>query len=138
MQSVTIDQLDHYFNELLKKVPIERRALFQEISEDLLADVQRRIGGAGKVQSWQAKYTGSGGSWAAVRPKEKTYWASGPNGTPFAVGAVTNAIESGHNTPNGKKFVPGKKFYADAQAGAEAIVRRAMGRFERSIEEAIK
>lgn len=136
MQSVTIDKLDRCFSDLLKKIPEERRIMFEELSVELLADVQRRIGGAGKVQRWQDKYTGSGGGWAAVRPKAKTYTEATRRGKRYAVGHVTNAITSGHKTPSGG-YVPGKGFYADAQNGAEQIARRAIDRFERRIKEAM-
>lgn len=144
MQSVTIDHLDRYFSDLLKTIPEERRAMFEELSEELLSDVRGRIGGAGKVQRWQDKFTGTGGGWAAARPKAKTYDQRGN-----AVGYVTNAITSGHKIrkPSGnsksyrprirKSYVPGKGFYADAQNGAELIARRAMERFERRLKEAM-
>lgn len=137
MQSVTIKNLDRCFAELLKKIPEERRAMFEEVSVELLDDVQRRIGGAGKVQRWQDKFTGSGGGWAAARPKAKTYTEATKHGNRYAVGYVTNAITSGHRARNGG-YVSGKGFYADAQKGAEQIARRAMERFERRIKEAIE
>ena len=137
MQSLTIDELDHYFNDLLKRVPEERRAMFEELSQELLTDVRGRIGGAGKVQSWQDKYTGSGGGWAAVRPKAKTWTEATRSGNRYAVGHVTNAITSGHRTPSGG-YVQGKGFYADANAGARVIVERAIERFETRIKETLE
>lgn len=137
MQSVTIEQLDHYFNTLLKKVPEERRIMFEELSGELLSDVRGRIGGAGKVQHWQDKFTGTGGGWAAVRAKAKTYTEATRKGRRYAVGYVTNAITSGHRTVNGR-YVQGKGFYAEAQKSTEQIVRRAMERFENRLKEAMK
>lgn len=137
MQSISVENLNSYFAKLLKKVPEERTAMFEELSQELLTDLRRRIGGAGKVQMWQDKYTGSGGGWAAVRPKAKTWTEATQSGKRYAVGHVTNAITSGHRTVNGG-YVPGKGFYADANAGAKAIVERAMARFEARIKDAME
>lgn len=136
MQSIVIYDLDKHFAQLLKKIPEERRAMFEELSRELLTDVQRRIGGAGKVQRWQDRYTGSGGGWAAVRPRAKTWTEANRAGKRYAVGYVTNAITSGHQSRNGK-YVRGKGFYADAQAGAAQIVEQAIQRFEKRIKEAL-
>lgn len=136
MQSITVHDLDKHFANLLEKMPEERRAMFEELSRELLTDVQRRIGGTGKVQRWQDKYTGSGGGWAAVRPRAKTWTETNRAGKRYAVGQVTNAITSGHRTPSGG-YVPGKGFYADANAGAAQTVEQAIRRFEKRIKEAL-
>lgn len=136
MQEITIASLDKRFSDLLKTVPEARREMFAELAEELLADLRGRIGGAGKVQSWQEKYVGSSGGYAAVRPKAKTYAEATRSGRMWAVGAVTNAITTGHKTRNGG-YVPGRHFYSDAQGGAEVIAQRAMERFERKIQEAM-
>ncbi len=156
MQSVTIHDLDKYFADLLKKVPEERRDMFEEIAEELLQAVCGRIGGVGKVQSWQDAYVGSGGGYAAVRPVADAYDAHG-----YAVGYVTNAINSGHKQTPGRfvpelfttnsfghyeatgarlkrKWVSGKNFYEKAQGDAGQIARAAMERFEARIQEAIQ
>ena len=118
--------------------------MFEELAEDLLQEVRGRIGGAGKVQRWQEKYVGSGGGYAAVRPKARTYDERGN-----AVGYVTNAINSGHavRKPGGQakryrsqvkqSYVPGKGFYEAARGQTESIVRAAMERFEARIQEAL-
>lgn len=137
MQSVNLNDLDKYFTDLLKKVPEERRAMFEEIAQATLTDLRGRIGGAGKVQRWQDKFVGSGGGYAAVRPKAKTYTDATGKGNRYAVGYVTNAITGGHRTPKGG-YVPGKGFYAETQAQAEKIAWAAMERFERRIQEAIR
>jgi len=137
MQSVDLSDLDKYFADLLKKVPEERRAMFEEIAQTVLSDLRGRIGGAGKVQRWQEKYVGSGGGYSAIRAKADTYTEATRKGNRYAVGYVTNAITSGHRTPKGG-YVPGKGFYAETQAQAERIARAAIERFERRIQEAIK
>ena len=71
-----------------------------------------------------------------MRPKAKTWTETNRSGKRYAVGYVTNAITSGHRTPSGG-YVPGKGFYADANAGARAIVERAIERFEGRIKEAM-
>lgn len=134
MQSVTIKDLDKKFNDLLKAIPEARRAMFRELSEELLGDVNRRIGGRGKVQSWQDRFLGSGGGWAAVRPKAKTWTEATRSGKRYAVGYVTNAITSGHRA-GARGYVPGKGFYAGARQNARAIVRRAIERFEAHLRE---
>ncbi len=134
MQSVTIRDLDKHFADLLKKIPEERRAMFEELAQELLTDVRGRIGGAGKVQSWQESYVGSGGGYAKVWPKKDVYTESG--GKLYAVGYVTNAITSGHRTPRGG-YVPGKHFYADTHAMVPVLIDRVKAKFEARIEEAL-
>lgn len=136
MQEITIDSLDKHFFDLLKTVPEARREMFAELAEELLTDLRGRIGGAGKVQSWQEKYVGSSGGYAAVRPKADTFTQATKSGKRYAVGAVTNAIESGHVTRAGT-YVPAKRFYQNTNAEAETIARRAMERFETRLEEAM-
>lgn len=141
MQQIIIYDLDKYFAELLKKVPEERRAMFEDLADSMLSEVRAKIGGAGKVQSWQEKHVGSGGGYAAARPAAKTF-----DEHQRAVGAITNAIESGHQQRPGlyikdlgkrlkKSYVPGKHFYADAHGQLERMAREAMARFERRVQE---
>lgn len=91
----------------------------------------------GAVLSWQEQYVGTGGGYAAVRPRANTYTATNGRGRKYAVGHVTNAIESGHSfpTPSGgnKKYKPRIRsaaqqvrpyaFYAAAQASVPALAR---------------
>lgn len=162
MQSVSITQLDTYFAKLLKTIPDHRRAMFEELADEMLKDVKQRIGGAGKVQSWQDRYTGSGGGYAAVRAKAKTYTDTSPR---YAVGYVTNAIENGHIVgkrgskldvsnmswreltayrrarkmmSSSGKWVPSKHFYADARKHSTALAKRVIAEFERKLKEELK
>ncbi len=143
MRSVSIDKLDQYFAELLKKVPQEREAMFRELGEELLKDVRSRIGGAGKVQSWQEMRMGSQGGYVKVWPKPGVFDENG-----YAAGYVTNAITSGHRQTPGRfvprlwkplkrEWVPGKHFYADAKAMAPVLVDRARAKFEARLKEAM-
>lgn len=102
-----------------------RRAALDKAGDKLLRAVRSRIGGTGKVQSWQEKHLGSGGGYTAVRPAAKTYDRAGN-----AVGYVTNAIEGGHRVRTGRgpsrarmQRVPGKWMYRGTdptQIAAEA------------------
>ena len=56
--------------DILKKA---KRQAFQSAAPRLNALVDTQIGGSGKVRSWQGAYVGSGGGYAAVRPKKETY-----------------------------------------------------------------
>ena len=53
----------------------------------------------GTVLSWQEQYVGTGGGYAAVRPRAKTFTNTNGRGKRYAAGQVTNAIESGHKFP---------------------------------------
>ena len=110
-----------------KQFPEMRRQIHEELAEAALKEVQAGIGGTGKVASWQESHVGSGGGYAAVRPKAKTSHKG------YAVGYITNAIEHGHaiRKPEGirkgyrarikRSFVPGKGFYRLARIKAERI-----------------
>lgn len=129
-----------------------KRQAFEAAAPKLKAVVDREIDGSGRVRSWQGAYVGSGGGYAAVRPKKETYietkgkqkgFRAGPK--KYAVGYVTNAINSGHRTPRDKwghrtsaYKIQGKQFYQRAQAQAgqvaqetgEQIVQALMGHLE--------
>ena len=102
-----------------------RRSALDKAGDKLLRAVRGRIGGTGKVQSWQERHMGSGGGYTAVRPAAKTYDRAGD-----AVGYVTNAIEGGHRVRTGRgpsrarmQRVPGKWMYRGTdptQIAAEA------------------
>ena len=81
---------------------------------------------------------GSKGGYAAVRPKRDVFTEPTPGGHTYAVGYVTNAINSGHRYPGqgvrktakaGKTDtftygrVEGRYFYEYAQPSVEAIAR---------------
>lgn len=161
MQSISITALEAHWKELIQEIPELKRATFEDLAPDLLSEVRRQIGGSGKVQSWQESRVGSRGGYVAVRPRAKTYYASREGGKQYAVGYITNAINSGHDQAPGQ-FVPGlatenfwggfaatgarlkaervasKHFYEDAATGAEALVRRAVESLEQRLKEAVE
>lgn len=113
------------------------------VAPKLKQEVDSQIGGTGKVRGWQGQFVGSKGGYAAVRPKAKTYIETkgkrpsrgGPK--KYAVGYVTNAVNSGHRFPSssgaakrykpriksGQMNVPGKRFYETAEAQASRVAQ---------------
>ena len=125
---------------LLPKLRQARRAALEDAGDQMLAAVRSRIGGSGKVQRWQDLYMGSGGGYAAVRARAEVNDENG-----YAVGYVTNALESGHRqTPGryvpalGRKLtrdrVPGKYMYARSAQVLDRIAQSAAERIEASME----
>lgn len=108
MQSVEIRGLDETVKKLEgfpDAVKAAKATFFEEAGEVMLAAVQRRIGGTGRVAGVQERYIGSGKGYAAVRAKARTEL----NG--YAAGYITNALEGGHLTNGGKSRVLGKYMY---------------------------
>lgn len=111
-----------------------KRQAFTEAAPKLKAAVDAEIGGSGRVRSWQEKYVGSGGGYAAVRPRAKTF-AEDRKGQPtkYAVGYVTRAINNGRLSRRDEfgfghsKAVGGKLFYQRAQEQAETVAQEAAG-----------
>lgn len=119
-----------------------RRAAFEAAAPRLKAVLDRKIvstigDSRGKVRSWQDQFVGSKGGYAAVRPKKDTFTEPTKKaGHTYAVGYVTNAINSGHRYPGqssrrmrGKTdtfatgLVEGRYFYEAAQPSVEAIAQ---------------
>lgn len=114
-----------------------KRQAFQAAAPRLKSALDAQIGGTGEVQGWQGAYVGSKGGYAAARPMAGTYTeATKKKGHKYAVGYVTNAINSGHRfpPPSGRKYykpkirsgamtVPGKHFYQRAQAQADKVAQ---------------
>ena len=133
-----LDQLMERWNALLRQFPEAKRQLVAKIGPEMLARVRQEIGGAGKVAGWQALYQGSGGGYAAVRPRRDT-WQTTKSGRRYAVGYITNAIEGGHRVASRRQWdapywprvhvaaVPGRWFYDAVRQElpdmAEAAVR---------------
>lgn len=152
MQSISITALEARWKDLIEEIPALKRATFEELAPDLLSEVRRQIGGSGKVQGWQEAAVGSRGGYAAVRPRAKTYYAAREGGKQYAVGYITNAINSGHKqtagafVPGGKnkgfrlkkEWVPSRHFYEDAATNAEALIRRAVEALEKRLKEAVE
>lgn len=151
MQDFSIDSADlEKLVEKLKGAPKvlawARREAMISAADQFKALMDTAIGGSGRVKNWQQAYVGSGGGYAAVRPRAKTYAESRGKQTfeerrrephpTYAVGYITNAINSGHRWPSHRAgqakrlrgyrvsasgSVGGKGFYEAVQAQAEAI-----------------
>ncbi len=119
--------------------------ILDRVGAQMQGEVQSRIGGTGKVQSWQEVYRGSGGGYAAVRARAKTFDRS------YAVGYITNAIENGHRirSPSGraKHYKPrikqpgkvrGLGFYADSRAATESLANAAGAELAEAIARAME
>ena len=133
IDSQSLEQLDARLAQAVRQAPEIKKEVLTGLGEQLLSQVQNNIGGGGKVQRWQHTHLGSGGGYVAVHPAEGEKDAYGR-----AVGAVTNAIESGHriSSPRGKAKryrprikkarVPGKGMYARTapQRAAEDAARQ--------------
>ena len=124
MQSFRIDIQDiHRLNTeveaALRRSPEIKEEVLTNLGEKLVSQVRTKIGGHGKVQRWQHTHLGTFKGYVSVHAAERTEDEYGR-----AVGAVTNAIESGHKIPairgKNKRYVPrikvyrvpGKKMYA--------------------------
>lgn len=123
MIAVTVDasevtRLAELLEESPQVIASAKQAAIFAAAPKMKAIVDEEIGGSGKVRSWQEKYVGSKGGYAAVRPKKETWTeATKKKGNRYAVGYVTNAINSGHRAPRAQfayKSVRGKFFYQRA------------------------
>lgn len=140
--SIDSRDLERLMDKLAKSPEILREAkrkAFEEAAPQLKQAVDTTIGGSGKVQSWQDMHVGSKGGYAAVRPKAKTYTEVNGRGKRYAVGQVTNAINSGHKFPtptgknpryrprieSGRQRVLGLQFYQKAQEQVPEIAQAA-------------
>ena len=157
MQEIQIDksELERLISKLDAAPGVLREAKKKAIAvtaPKLKQTVDAKIGGTGKVQGWQGQFVGTKGGYAAVRPKAKTYTDPTKKGKRYAVGYVTNAINSGHRFPSpsgkvkrykpriksGRMNVPGKKFYEAvgaqvphiAQEAGEQIIQELMNHLE--------
>lgn len=146
LDKAALDRLAADFNALLHDYPEWRREMYEEMAQAVLEDVQSGFGN-GDVAGWQDKAVGSGGGYAAVRPKKETFTQNGKKR--YAVGYVTNAIENGHKQEKGR-YVPalekkltadrvaGKGVYAGARQRAEQIAYQAAERFVKKIQQKLK
>lgn len=137
MQEIHIDhsELERLVGKLEKSPQIlqeARRKAMEAAAPKLLSAVRTETGGSGKVRGWQGQYIGSRGGYAAVRPKAKTYTEATKGGKRYAVGYVTNAVNSGHKYPRNKQgyrsragSVPGKQFYQRAEAQLPQVAQEA-------------
>lgn len=156
MQEAHIDhsELDRLVEKLAKSPQIiaqAKRQAFEAAAPKLRNLVQAQIAGSGRVRNWQEAYVGSGGGYAAARPKAETYAESrgkqifkDPKKEKprprYAVGYITNSITSGHRSPRNKagyytsaKRVAGKHFYQHAQDLAEPVAQEVAEQIVRAL-----
>lgn len=152
MQEVRVDhseltRLVEKLEQSPQMIQEAKRRAFEAAAPKLKALVEREIGGSGKVRSWQEKYVGSKGGYAAVRPKADTYaetkgrqsgFRRGPKR--YAVGYITNAVNSGHRTPRDKwgyrssaGTIPGQRFYQRAQEQVEMVAQEAVNEIAQAL-----
>lgn len=143
MQEVTVSglsELGKTVDQLLEKMPDQRRKLHQKIGETVLKQVQEQISlsihdSHGRVAGWQQAFVGSKGGYVAVRPAGGTSGADSP-------GAITNYLNSGHKIRRPKSltgkhyrsrvkrpYVDGRHFYQSAAVQAEAAAIREVEAF---------
>lgn len=147
MQEIQIDtaELDRLAERLAQSPELLRQAkqqAFEAAAPRLLELVQTQIGGLGRVKSWQQACVGSRGGYAAVRPRARTWIETKKEKKRYAVGYVTNAINSGHwkrgrsyvqdkrlrgyQTGSSADRVEGKHFYENAQELAAPVAQEAV------------
>ncbi len=151
-----LKEIGEQFDDAAERFPEIRRAEIERAGDDLLHAVRGYIGGTGKVQSWQEKYIGSKGGYAAVRPMIKGdvdevgyYGRSFVNIAKYSYIGITTAVDQGHKTRTGttykeakngkkvkratyaKKFVEGKHMYSKSQKDAETIAKKVRDNLER-------
>lgn len=130
-----LDELQRRIQAAIDSNPDRRREMHERIAERLLDKVQGEIGGTGRIAGMQESVVGSGGGYAAVRPRK------GKDRTGYAYGAITNAVENGHaiRQPSGfakgyrarirKRYVLGKHFYARSRTEALRIALDEAGKW---------
>ena len=142
------------------QIPEIKKEMLDQLGGEMLSVVRRNIGGEGKVKSWQEYYIGSRHGYSAVRPKADTYLHTKgvyqtTENDKFAVGHVTNAIETGHRirSPSGQATgryrprihqprIPGRYFYRSSQSAVDRLAENGAKdlaeKIARKIEEAAK
>jgi len=140
MQSVDVsglDELDLRFADALREIPQMRRQMHEEAGTAIRGLVRIEVGRSGindrngKIKSWQEKFIGSGGGYAAVRAV-----AGGERGR--NPGAITNYLESGHKarSPSGNAKRPRKSRAQKGYARAFLFYERSRGQAQAAAVEA--
>mgnify|MGYP000161650832 CR=1 FL=1 len=146
MQEIRVNGLDQIVQRLNASPAVlreARAAALEDAGAELLDIVRGRIGGTGRIQGVQAVYLGSGKGYVAVRAKAETY-VTAANGKPYAAGAVTNAVESGHRQTPGRYVpaigarlrrdrVPGKYMYQMSKPDAGRLAQETSERIAQEI-----
>jgi hypothetical protein len=100
MQSIELNgmsEVQKAFDQLPEVIRQAKADVFEAVGQELLSQVQVRIGGP-RVSAVQEYQVGSGKGYVAVRAMAKTELDG------YAAGYITNALENGHaiRTPSGK------------------------------------
>ena len=150
-QSIKISGLDEFakdLDQLRDRLPQKRKEAHQRLSRKMLSQVKNALrekakSSSGKIESFQEGVVGSGGGYAAVRPKSDRYEG-------YAMGHITNAVENGHAVrkpsgslkkyrPRGKhKYVIGLAFYQAAGKNLEKMALDEANRIADEIEKELK
>lgn len=124
LEATGLDRLVKNFDASAQAMKRARGEVLESLGKEMRGLLNEKIGGSGKVQGWQSAFVGSGRGYVAVRAKEKELVRTQKGGS-YAVGYVTNAIESGHTIrrPAGTDLryisrtrvasVPGKHMYRE-------------------------
>lgn len=151
-QSVTvsgIDALEADIKQLLEELPEKKRALHERLAKEIRMEVVNSLGNraksnSGKVAEMQGEYVGSGGGYAAVRPKANMFYKG------YAYGYITNALENGHaiKKPSGRwkkyrarvknSYVLGLHFYSNTAAKVEKMAIDEANRLADEIKQALE
>lgn len=143
MQELDLSGLREWTDKLdkvLKEFPDMRRQAHEELGDELKKLVGANVRATvehnpGEVISWQEKYVGSGGGYAAIRARTGAHPTKGEN-----YGALDNYVDGGHavRKPSGTSSryrsrkiysrVEGKDYYAQARATASAVAIQAAER----------
>lgn len=156
MQSLSTQWIDEQIDKmdsLIKEMPELRREAHERIAQRLEAEIRSEIArsagtSTGKMAEWQEGVVGSGGGYAAVRAKSKTYEET-KKGKKYAVGYITNAYASGHaiRRPQGgkhyrseikKSYVLGSKVYEKVRPKADRIALEELNNFADEVEKRLK
>lgn len=109
-----IEMMADRFRSAGNAVKTARAEALMEAGKELLASVNAKIGGTGRIQGVQDAHLGSGRGYVAVRAMAGEF-VDEPRNNRYAAGYVTNSLENGHEirTPS-----ESSRRYVDRRKGA--------------------
>lgn len=115
-----LDAFLEKIDDAIAKAPEKRRqfhaACAVRLKEEVDMQIQLSVNDAeGHVRGWQTESVGTGGGYAAVRPKKGEVGADSP-------GAITNYLENGHRIRGSENKTRAFLFYSAARSRAKAIL----------------
>lgn len=150
LEAKGLNELIDRWDTALAAMPQVKYEILHEAGERLRTNINARIGGKGKVKSWQMLAVGSGRGYVAVRPMWDDFgmsyfgW-SFINIANYTYIGITTAIERGHRVrPRFGKdkehsvlrksmFVPGKHMYKNSQKDANFLARNVADRISKQL-----